>query len=58
MNIEVYGYNVWIKSMNLLTAKKLDVCLSNGCNGGRRMITIDRHGDIYPCGRQTFRKRK
>ena len=58
MNIEVYDYNIWIKSMNLLTAKKLDVCLSNGCNGGRRMITIDRHGDIYPCDVTDFPEEK
>lgn len=57
-NVEVFDYNIWIKSMNLLTAKKLDVCLSNGCNGGRRMITIDRHGDIYPCDVTDFPEEK
>lgn len=47
--IEVYEYNIWLKSMNLLTGKKLDVCNSNGCHGGKRMIAIDKHGDIFPC---------
>ena len=47
--IEVYEYNIWLKSMNLLTDKKLDVCYSNGCHGGRRMIAIDKNGDIFPC---------
>lgn len=56
--IEVFDYNIWLKSMNLLTAKKLDVCLSNGCNGGRRMITIDRWGDIYPCDVTDFPEEK
>ena len=48
-NLEVYEYNIWLKSMNLLTGKKLDVCNSNGCHGGKRMIAIDKHGDIFPC---------
>lgn len=47
--IEVYEYNIWLKSMNLLTDKKLDVCNSNGCHGGKRMVAIDKNGDIFPC---------
>lgn len=57
-NVGVFDYNIWLKSMNLLTAKRIDVCLSNGCNGGRRMITIDRHGDIYPCDVTDFPEEK
>ena len=35
--------------MNLLTGKMLDICSSSGCSGGRRMITFDINGDIFPC---------
>ena len=42
-------YNVYTKLMNLLYNRKTDVCLCNGCHGGRRMITFDYNGDIYPC---------
>lgn len=48
-DIEVYEYNIWLKSMNLLTDKRLDVCYSNGCHGGKRMIAINKNGDIFPC---------
>lgn len=42
-------YNLWIRVMNLLTGKMLDICSSSGCSGGRRMITFDINGDIFPC---------
>ncbi len=47
--ILVFDYNIWVKTMNLLTNQKLDVCISKGCNGGRSMITFDTEGNIYPC---------
>ena len=57
-SIEVYEYNTWIKSMNLLAARKMDVCYSIGCCGGRMMITIDKKGDIYPCDVTDFPEEK
>lgn len=42
-------YNLWIRIMNLLTGRKLDICSSRGCSGGRRMIAFDINGDIFPC---------
>lgn len=42
-------YNLWIRIMNLLTGKKLDICSSRGCSGGKRMITFDVNGNIFPC---------
>ncbi|MCD8218504.1 MAG: radical SAM protein, partial [Clostridiales bacterium] len=47
--ISVFEYNIWIKAMNLLTNRKLDVCSSGGCSGGKKMLTFDADGDIYPC---------
>ena len=57
-NMEVYEYNTWLKSMNLLAARKMDVCYSNGCCGGRMMISIDKKGDIYPCDVTDFPEEK
>lgn len=45
----VSEYNLKIKLINLLTKKFLDICHSNGCCGGRRMIVFDFEGNIYPC---------
>ncbi len=47
--IEIYDYNIHTKLRNLLLNEKSDVCLCRGCNGGRKMVTIDSRGDIYPC---------
>ncbi len=47
--ISVSEYNIWIKAMNLLTNRKLDVCSSGGCSGGKKMLTFDANGDIFPC---------
>ena len=46
---KVGDYNVYTKMLNLLYNKKSDVCICDGCHGGRRMITFDSKGDIFPC---------
>lgn len=45
----VADYNIYTKFMNLLYRQREDVCLCDGCHGGRKMITFDYKGDIYPC---------
>lgn len=47
--IEVMEYNVWVKMMNILTNRKMDACISRGCNGGKSMVAFDTEGNIYPC---------
>lgn len=42
-------YNIYTKMMNLLYNKKSDVCICDGCHGGRRMITFDYKGNVFPC---------
>lgn len=46
---QVYEYNIWTKLLNILLNRKGDVCISNGCHGGRKMITFDMNGNIFPC---------
>ena len=42
-------YNIKVKLKNLLFKQYSDICHSNGCNGGRKMIVFDMEGRIYPC---------
>lgn len=41
--------NIRTKLNNILFGNSSDLCLSRGCNGGRKMIVFDRKGRIYPC---------
>ena len=45
----IVEYNIYTKLMNLLARKKGDICITRGCNGGRKMITFDFNGDVFPC---------
>ena len=42
-------YNMKTKLVNILYQKYTDICHSQGCCGGRKMITFDMEGRIYPC---------
>lgn len=46
---EVSDYNIYTKIMNVLFNLKTDVCICDGCHGGRRMITFDYQGNVFPC---------
>ena len=45
----IYESNICTKLANLVLNNKTDACLCRGCNGGRKMLTIDCRGDVYPC---------
>ena len=45
----VSDYNIYTKLMNVLFNQRNDVCICDGCHGGRRMITFDYHGNVFPC---------
>lgn len=47
--VEIGDYNIYTKMSNLLFHTLSDVCISNGCHGGRRMIAFDQNGGIFPC---------
>ena len=34
---------------NLIYRSKNNICVSNGCRGGRRLLSIDKHGTIFLC---------
>ena len=41
--------NIGIKILNLLGRKCGHICLARGCMGGRKMISFDSDGRIFPC---------
>jgi uncharacterized protein len=41
--------NVVDKLNNLLTRKRVNICNSRGCMGGKKMIAFDQDGRIFPC---------
>ncbi len=41
--------NVRQRTLNLLCRNNESICLSAGCQGGRRMVSFDFEGNIYPC---------
>lgn len=54
----VGDYNIHTKLSNLITNRKTDVCMCDGCHGGRRMIVFDYKGDIYPCDVTDYEEEK
>lgn len=41
--------NVRQRTLNLLCRNNENICLSAGCQGGKRMVSFDFDGNIYPC---------
>lgn len=41
--------NIFNKINNVLFCKFSDICISRGCNGGKKMVVFGENGDIYPC---------
>lgn len=42
-------HNIRARAVNLLTRKAFDICLSRGCMGGKKMVSIDQQGRIFTC---------
>lgn len=45
----IYEGNIIQRLKNLLLRDNGNICLSHGCNGGYKMVSFDRYGNIYPC---------
>lgn len=41
--------NIAIRAKNLLQRSGISCCLSHGCQAGRRIVSFDYKGDVYPC---------
>lgn len=46
--------NILEKISNLLARKNRNICKSRGCMGGRRMVSINKEGNIFPCEMTDF----
>ncbi|MEJ2637180.1 MAG: radical SAM protein [Calditrichia bacterium] len=42
-------FNIRDKLLNLLIRGKTNICISQGCLGGTKLIGFDQSGNIYPC---------
>ena len=50
--------NVDLRARNLLSRAGSSCCISHGCQGGRRIISFDQKGDIFPCEMTDFPEEK
>lgn len=48
-DLHIEEQNIRTKILNLLRLADTDICLSRGCQGGRKMIVFDMEGNFYPC---------
>ena len=49
MGYSINEGNILQKIANLISGKRYNVCNSNGCCGGKSMLSFGRDGGIYPC---------
>ena len=49
LGLEFSEGNIEMRKDNLLKRSNFSCCISNGCKGGRNLISIDMNGDLYPC---------
>lgn len=50
--------NIATRAKNLLERNGTNYCLSHGCQGGRRIVSFDYKGDVYPCEMTDFPEEK
>lgn len=50
--------NIEIRIKNLLQRSNISCCISHGCQGGKRMVSFDQVGNIFPCEMIDFPEEK
>lgn len=50
--------NIESRTMNLTERTNYSYCNSNGCKGGKNLISIDMNGNIYPCEMMDYKEVK
>ncbi len=58
MGIIISEGNIMARLSNLLTASTENYCCSKGCNGGKKLVSIDFNGDVYPCELTDYKELK
>jgi uncharacterized protein len=54
----IFEYNIYQRLKNLLARSSNDICISRGCRGGKKLITFDMDGNIFPCDVTDFPEEK
>lgn len=50
--------NIEIRAKNLLQRSNMSCCISHGCQGGRKIVSFDYDGNIFPCEMIDFPEEK
>ena len=50
--------NIEVRAKNLLQRSNMSCCISHGCQGGRKMVSFDHKGNIFPCEMIDFPEEK
>lgn len=50
--------NIEIRVKNLLQRSNISCCISHGCQGGKKMVSFDQNGNIFPCEMLDFPEEK
>lgn len=50
--------NLELKVQNLLQRASTSFCISQGCQGGKKIISFDQQGNIFPCEMTDFQEEK
>lgn len=50
--------NIEVRTQNLLKRNQSSCCMSCGCQAGRKIISFDQKGDIFPCEMTDFQEEK
>lgn len=50
--------NIEVRAKNLLQRSNMSCCISHGCQGGRKMVSFDHEGNIFPCEMIDFPEEK
>jgi len=58
MGIVISEGNIAVRLSNLLKSSTENYCCSKGCSGGKRLVSIDFNGDVYPCELTDFKELK
>lgn len=58
MGIKFSEGNIQMRINNLNERGKNSYCISNGCKGGKNLLSIDMNGDIYPCEMMDYKNVK
>lgn len=58
MGVNFVEGNIGLRLQNLLYRCGMSCCISNGCKGGKYIVSFNQNGDIFPCEMTDFPEEK